>query len=69
MNLIYIYIYLDIYIYILISRSNIINLSVYEFINFRYMNVTLNVFVDLTVSKVGAFCRGRNLPSARGFGT
>ena len=45
MNLRYIYIYLDIYIYI--SRSNIINLSVYEFINFRYMNVTLNVVVPV----------------------
>ena len=46
MNLIYIYIYL--YIYTLISRSNIINLSVYEFINFRYMNVTLNKQVPLS---------------------
>ena len=45
MNLIYIYIFSYIYIYILISRSNIINLSVYEFINFRYMNVTLNVMM------------------------
>ena len=43
MNLIYIYIFRYIYIYLLISRSNIINLSVYEFINFRYMNVTLNL--------------------------
>ena len=35
------YIYIT-YICMIIARSNIINLSVYEFINFRYMNVTLN---------------------------
>ena len=33
----------DIYIYIYLALAYIIiNLSVYEFINFRYMNVTLN---------------------------
>ena len=53
MNLRYIYIFRYIYIYILLSRSNIINLSVYEFINFRYMNVTLNVYCTRSVMFVG----------------
>ena len=50
----YIYICIHIiHIYILMSRSNIINLSVYEFINFRYMNVTLNVYCARSVMFVG----------------
>ena len=46
------YIYIA-YICMIIARSNIINLSVYEFINFRYMNVTLNVYCTRSVVFVG----------------
>ena len=40
-----------------------------SFRELQFFSCLVDVFVDLTVSKVGAFCRGRNLPSARGLGT
>ncbi len=48
----YTYIYIYKYIYILgVYLFIIVNLSVYKFINFRYMNVTLN-FPDSHIQKI-----------------